>query len=428
MSHNILPKLLLPVLAAVILVGCQGTSVKPINNENYAGAYTSIIEDPLLSLKIDGPVSVVKNWNEFNKQEQSFISYGDDARYQTRADDCIDFMTQQNVFKNWGDQKKVIHCENTIYGYGKLNDPSYPLNMIESWAKDYASGNDIINPRKGGNGTDIYTKLQSLSKAFSYYAYNYDKIDLTPERRAVIENYLVTKALKHQPEDALNLNKSCMVYANDPSRWKRDTDGDPCGSPNLKFAVSKTALGMRLGNEAVFRQGIEHTYRMARFIDEDGIFVPYATRGASSWGYYVHFAGALSRLIEIYKAAGLDLFVYKTPQGKTIKEVYDMTYSVLNEDFHLLDRYAGKIDSRSNYKLVSSLSHQEFLEQKHDLGLRDYYNPISVRENGPFQFYTLNAEYVKRFRPDIPQDRFAKFDSLDPFYYAQSLSLNVGNR
>lgn len=412
---------ILAVALTFALAGCQSTAVKPVTADTYNGSYETLNSDPLLSLKVDAPVTIIKDWKVFWEQERKYMVR---SPYKEFADSCFTLLTSGVIIgRDKKLQLKVNKCEEFLFDYSTLRDINLPLDMIESWAD-----NNTLNPSKLSKIGDAYHKLQWLSKVFTYYAYNYDQFDISPERRNKIEAYLIEKALKHQPEDAIDTPRTCLSFINAPENWQYGVTPNRCGSVNFKLAIGKVALGLRLGNNEIFQQGVRHTYRMTQYIDKNGVFVPYASKGATAWSYYVDFAGALSRLTELYKTIGFDFLAYKTPHGKTIHEVYDVAFNVLNIDFHIMDSYAKRVNQYQDFHKVRNLTHDEFMHRTTELQLGSFYNSTELDQNGALQFYILNPEYVERFRPDILQTELGGMPGKSEFFYGQPSSVHLANK
>jgi hypothetical protein len=181
---------------------------------------------------------------------------------------------------------------------------------------------------------------------------------------------------------------------------------------------------LKLGNQELLNQGTEDTFRFLSFVDSDGIFSIYANRDVMAWGYYTDFHVGLSILTDLFKTAEFDFLNYRAPHGKTVKELFDMNHTDLMTDIHVIDHYM-KINTRGGWKEIKNLTHEEFLQHEEVTGT--YFSPMTMKD-GHLMFYTFSPEYVSRYRPDIPQSRFATFESsVSNFYYVLPWALHQAN-
>ena len=249
-----------------------------------------------------------------------------------------------------------------------------------------------------------YQIISALTVMTAYYAVYYDEFEYTPGEREVVDNYLTNKLLSVTINRLAVMGKPCnpkrvKSLARDQGNGK--VDADTCGSLVWKTTVSQLLFGLRLKDESVFRKGIENTKWQFNFFDEEGIFITWATKGASSMQYTGDLPTFLGLLTEIYHTLDYNLMEHQIPNGLTIKQVMDKQVDI-HYDHMLLYKYASNV--KNAYKGVDT---KEFASWDRDesLDLAGTSLHIMAREM---------ARYIDTYRPELAHLRDLTYKRVDP--------------
>ena len=106
-------------------------------------------------------------------------------------------------------------------------------------------------------------------------------------------------------------------------------DTDYCGSNRWRLAIAAVYLGLRLSDQDLFRAGSRHASIALSVIDNNGIFMPWARKGAMALSYQRQLPEVLTFLAEAYGSIGYDFYEHETPNGTKIHNVFAMFFRLL---------------------------------------------------------------------------------------------------
>ncbi|MGB0966527.1 MAG: hypothetical protein ACPGU3_10255, partial [Litorivicinus sp.] len=203
------------------------------------------------------------------------------------------------------------------------NGPAELQQILDTWAANPVSDR-APNLRIDG---DNYFHQDVVSRLAVHYAVFYEAFTNRTAIDAWLSEWLQTYT-SHRPP-----NKSRCPF-NEPSRYATHRDSysvDGCGSNHWRNAVAKIALGIRIGDQALYRSGVRNLEINLAMFDESGIFVPYAARGADSPGYAIDIPEYLSAIALFYSAINVDLWGQLGPKGRPIGNLLESTLAWLRD-------------------------------------------------------------------------------------------------
>ena len=258
------------------------------------------------------------------------------------------------------------------------------VNMAQTDPLSYVTKRDDFSPER-------YNARSVMTVYGAFYAYYYDTFAFDAPTRQLVDAYFERK-LTHLNMDAVGeLAKQRFCDPRKPGRIGIKQDGradiNTCESNRWKATIAQLLLGMRLKNETLFQRGVYNTKFMLLLFDEEGIFIPWATRGALAIHYSNEVPRFLSKLTEIYHAIGYDFLEHELETGLRVKDLY-RTYFDIYDDKSILDkyanrRYAEKGESYSQYKRRSTAD---------ELRRWNLTKASFARES---------MRYITRYRPDL---------------------------
>ena len=266
----------------------------------------------------------------------------------------------------------MTHFEPTLVNIAKTD----PLTYVTK-ANDFSS--------------DRYNARAVMTVYGAFYAYYYDFFSFDAETRQLVDDYF-EKKLTYLNMDAVGEYKEQRFC--DPRKPKRigvKSDGradiDTCESNRWKATIAQLLLGMRLKNETLFQRGIYNTKFMLLFFDDEGIFIPWATRGALAMHYSNEVPRFLSKLTEIYHALGYDFLEHELETGMRVKDLYK-TYFNIYDNKDILNKYANRryAEKGENYAQYQKRSTEEELRRWN-----------LTKES----FARESMRYITRYRPDL---------------------------
>ena len=347
-------------------------------------------------------IKVVKDWEpvaDFNalKEFATTIPILLNLRKWNNQYGCInriknvngEYTPSQNKFS----QKQWFTCQMYIHGLVAYK-PQILGDILLSWS---TPNNDPMvcttpqDPNYNGCGYHIPSALGTLAQSYSVW---YDEINFTPKERERVDGYM-TKKLMEQKYPILSHNTQPCDINNIHSIFEEGTDLDSCGHPRSKVAVGAIMLGFRLENQTLLDKGHDEIYLIHAFINENGIMLQEASRGAQSPNYYWDYSLYHSLLAGIYATVGYDYFEHILPHGAKPFEVLNFQYRLL-KDFTLTAPWAhdDKTPGMYQYNTISGLTQEQY---EKTYNAKNYYQ----FGKGDTQFIRAHTEFVKRYMPSI---------------------------
>ena len=407
---------------------CASPTVKGSAMSSSSPRVNPLRVDPLDALTIPENWQPIKNQKVFDQERKAvqlgLIGKGNGSQYKLFAEQCYDIMYNFNdslmyFLNNQAKLGKVSSVDgntndripdvnNCLNYYANLpailgETPKEMMQLLDMWAQEDTFS--LPKNRAGGSySTIVYGKIGTLTVLAAYYALYYDEFQYSAAQRELVDGYLTTFLL--------NVNTRARIKSGlkqcDPKRLSslaKDqaamvVGADSCGSTVWKTTIAQLLLGLRLNNEQVFKKGISNTQYQLNFIDQEGTFVTWANKGASSMQYTGDMTAFLGLLTEIFATTGYDFMAHKIPNDLSIKQVMDRQVDIY-QNHKLIWKYAKTI--KTPYKGVPT---KEFLtwSGKEALDLAGTSVKTLVREM---------ARYVDTYRPDLQHLRDQNYVPLD---------------
>jgi gas vesicle protein len=270
-----------------------------------------------------------------------------------------------------------------------VNEQFLNERILLSWAKNepvaYPTSNNL---KTWEHGALAYASTMLVGDFASFYAVYYDDFDFTQDQRQAVESYLSDWLINHDI-DPPRMYQRCDLE--DLTKFEfignNFIDINYCGSNRWRLALGAVYLGLKTGNQKLFTAGNRHLEIALAVIDKDGIYAPWARKGALALSYQRQLPEVLTLLAVAYESIGYDFYEHQLPHGKKIHEVYDAFFDFIYHP-EKLNKYAFGIPD------YTGLDVHEFdklpLEEK---WRREYINPkvLAAQSKG----------YVLRYRPDL---------------------------
>ena len=124
---------------------------------------------------------------------------------------------------------------------------------------------------------------------------------------------------------------------------------------------------------------------METLFDNQGIYVPWATRGALAWDYSHDVTTMLSLLTEIYQAVGYDFLDHQLESGLFVHELFKKQFEIV-DNVSILEKYAVR------QYAVKGTNYSDWKKLSNDEKVRDW----------PKESLAYSAKvYIKKFAPQL---------------------------
>ena len=207
--------------------------------------------------------------------------------------------------------------------------------------------NNPLNYKNDPNDfSDARYQARSVLTVYgAFYAFYYEQFEFTEADRKLVDQYFETQLLYLNMDDVGQRNEQVFCdprdHANIGIHKKGRADINTCESNRWKATIAQLLLGIRFQNETLFRRGIYNTRFMLLAFDKEGIFVPWATRGALAIHYSNEIPRFLGKLTEIFHALGYDFLAHRLENGLEVNQLFDLYFKVF-DDKSILDKYAKR--------------------------------------------------------------------------------------
>ncbi len=266
----------------------------------------------------------------------------------------------------------MTHFEPTLVNIAKTD----PLTYVTK-ANDFSS--------------DRYDARAVMTVYGAFYAYYYDFFNFDAETRQLVDSYFERKLTYLNMDAVGEYKEQRFCDPRKPNRIGVKSDGradlNTCESNRWKATIAQLLLGMRLKNEMLFQRGIYNTKFMLLLFDDEGIFIPWATRGALAISYSNEVPRFLSKLTEIYHVLGYDFLEHELETGLRVKDLYK-TYFNIYDNKDILNKYAERryAEKGESYAQYQKRSTEEELRRWN-----------LTKES----FARESMRYITRYRPDL---------------------------
>ena len=271
-------------------------------------------------------------------------------------------------------------------------------NVLNLWTSKPV---DYFAPQLS-DGDDVYGKNAIYAHLTTTYALFHDQFS----NQENIDQWLIDWGLKFEQTKGITAQQ-CPFH--DPILMNIDrrkngkfSDASACGSKKWRSAIAKIALGLRVRNQAIYLSGVRHLEANLAMIDENGIYVHYASRGWQSPGYLVDVPLYLNDLGILFDAVGIDFYSIQTPSGLTIAEIIDASIVALDMMYPLQEYIEGTGDYREKSALLAQLD---------TVGGFDYIKLQSQTEPHDLLMRTLHYNATKRAVTTPPPEKIIRLVS-----------------
>lgn len=378
----------------VVNSGSGNTGVKPAN--------------PLDALSIPPDWKLIKDVAAFNDERSAHIAkaYYNPSEFEIK---CYEVLKDWQKNVRFGDKSQFQGCGQSlnIFGYVGFSphDEQVP-GAIQELFLHWAKTNALKPPPDRGTrnfSSFSYDTNTFLGSYAAYYGVFHKHFGYSDFERELVERMFVQNLLSVEPKDLLPIGEDmCNPYslaATAQGLNRGRMNSNTCGSILWSQMQGQLVLGLRLGNTELFNKGIETVKWNLRFIDKDGIFIPYAAaKGGHAIDYMDTVPQYLGVLTEIFATVNYDFLSHKIPSGITIKEVLD-----------------GLADVYGNHKILLKYNRTNSGKYGgHGWTVAQYrkWTPTEAMSMASYS-WTLFARqvprYVDRYRPDLQQYRTLDF-------------------
>lgn len=287
------------------------------------------------------------------------------------------------------------------FPYEGASDIQNVLNLWTSKPVDYFA------PQLS-NGDDINGKNIIYAQLTATYALFYDRF--TDQQK--IDKWLIDWGLRFERTKGINASQcpfhNPILMNNDRRRGGKFSDASACGSEKWRSAFAKIALGLRIKNQEIYLSGVRHLEANLAMIDENGIYVHYASRGWQSPGYLVDVPLYLNDLGILFHAVGLDFYSIQTPSGLTIAEIIDASIQALDKMYPLQKYIEGTGIAYTNANVKETAS----FGQLDTVGGFDYIKLQSQTEPHDLLMRTLHYNATRRAAATPPPEKIIRLVSF----------------
>jgi hypothetical protein len=285
-------------------------------------------------------------------------------------------------------------CQNYLH-YAGTNNPQIIGDILLSWAS--AKKDPMIAKKTTkaiGYNVSGYDIPSTLGTFAQFYAVWFNEIDYTQQERKSVNLYLVQKLFDQKFKVLNHGTRKCNIQKL-KSVYSKNTGTNNCGNIRMKVAVGEIMLGLRLEDQKLLDKGHKDIYVVQAFINEDGININHASRGANTVNYSWEYSGYSSILAEVYKPVGYDYLEHTLPRGAKVKDYLNFNYKLL-KNFKLTAEWAKRnVGSMSNpYKKISKLTQDEYLQT-------EYAENVYSFEHGDKEFIKTHPRFTKKYIPEI---------------------------
>ena len=213
----------------------------------------------------------------------------------------------------------------------------------------YYSSTDSFKLQQGDNH---YSYWKILSMLAQMYAVEKDHLGLSDKEIKMINEWFISRATVDLMDikllvkrgrckipneyDEEGVLRTAKIYASGNAdllyQGKTKYRGaDDCGTVSNAHTVSRLLIGLITNNQELFDKGIIDLKYLMTFIDENGVYVPYAYRGGLAISYSKEFLFYFSVFAEIFHTLDINFFEITIPSGIKIKDAFDFHYTIWDD-------------------------------------------------------------------------------------------------
>ena len=267
-------------------------------------------------------------------------------------DDCERALSEfDTTWLKFDMPSRFIRCL-TALTHIHFNQPKIGIKIFENILLDWAAIKPVLHRSKSRRDEDdqSYAATMTLAGIAQFYAIYYESFNFDVAERRQVDRYL-RNWLISEDVFAETRKDNCNIATIEADFKKRDIrfDTDYCGSNRWRMGLGAVYLGLRLEDEVLFRAGNRHVFWATSAIDNSGIYMPWARKGALALSYQRQLPEVLTFLADAYESVGFDFYEYETTNGAKIRDVYSRFFQFIDNPL-LLEPYA---DAAPNFVGVS---------------------------------------------------------------------------
>lgn len=329
----------------------------------------------LMKVKLPPDPRVIKNYDRFFQYRTERLPYEFSSTHWLWEEEGSNgqLLDKENCYKKLlnfdspttptSRERDLVHCQNSFLTYavadfvgGRRLYKELFLEMARSkpdyWTYKASNSRD--------NNPNYYHLPGIMATFYSFYAANKGFLGYNIEEQLEVENYFKRKAFSETFErDGDGKTKLCPIT--DPMRLEQDTHIiNNCGSVRLRFAAGELALAIVTQDMALWQKGLWDLDFALSMINNEGFFVPLSAKGCKALGYSWLTSQLFSLNVEVLKLADFDLLGYRTRNGKTVSDAYEMLFKQY-EDITISNHIANKGIGSASCGRKPYDTHNEFL-------------------------------------------------------------------
>ena len=328
--------------------------------------------------------------------------------------DSIIYRTSEDFFKtgtflDW-DSCIMYAKYRQFFGNTLKKTPDRNTTLLKNYLLYYSS-TDSFKLQQGDNH---YSYWKILSMLAQMYAVEKNHLGLSNKEIKMINDWFVSRAtvdlmdIKLQAKrgrckipneyDEEDVIRTAKIYASGNAEpiFKGKTKyrgADDCGTISNAHTVTRLLIGLITNNQELFDKGIVDLKYLMTFIDDNGVYVPYAYRGGLAISYSKEFLFYFSVFAEIFHTLGINFYEISIPSGIKIKDAFDFHYTIWDDVVpEAIIKYAKLNFGNKTHDWTELLKPKK--ERKTD-GLGIYFpgwKETMIR---------LSIRYVKTYRKDL---------------------------
>lgn len=312
----------------------------------------------------------------------------------TRTVDCeLVLKTMQPVGgEHWEAPLYIQNCK-YFYQQNLFNGGLSSFQKVLDYWAEQGADNYPLNRGPDNDGNLNYAKRVAVASLTTIYSLFYEQFNNQEKINKFLSDWLISNQTVVRPNA-----KRCPVEF--PPLYRKDKHKyfiDSCGSNNWRTSIAAIAFGLRTQNKDVYIAGVKQFEINISMYDEQGIFVPYASRGWDAPGYGVDNDEYISALAILFNDINFDLYQLRVKNRQTVGELTRGHTNWL-ENPSIAEKYilgtltcnGGVCERFTSFAQAGSLAQWKIDKQfeAHDIQLRQLYylykhkglSPLDIEE------------------------------------------------
>ena len=396
--------------------------------------YALLLEDDhlknseLLKAKLPTDPRVIKDYDRFFQYRTERIpyeySYYENWLWKEQGSDG-QLLNKENCYKKLlgfeapttptPRERDLTDCQNSFLTYAAtdfINGRSLYAKLFLEMARSKPDNWIYKASNSRDNNPNFYHLPGIMATFYTFYAANKEFLGYSIDEQLEVETYFKRKAFSetfHRDGDG---KTELCPFRNPMQLDKKIHATDNCGSVRLRFAAGELALAIVTQDTALWLKGLWDLDYALSMVNDEGFFVPLSAKGCRALGYSYDTSRLFSLNVEMLKLADFDLLGYRTRQGKTVSDAYEMLFKQY-DDITISNHIAIKGIGAARCGRKPYKTHKEFLLQqfgtKTDGSLNDEWVPNMER------FINWSIRFVSEERPEWLTSLNLSDIEVDPF-------------